>query len=101
MLSDHRSRLSYIEKGERFPSEDLIRQLDRMAGRSLSCLELTTGMANQPRVVAWTALAYTAVTLIGMYLFGRDEWLEHCEAFTVLFGTNKVASIDPNNGRVR
>jgi hypothetical protein len=53
---------------------------------SFACLELTTGMANQPRVVAWTALAYTAVTLIGMFLFGRDEWLEHCEAFTVLFG---------------
>jgi hypothetical protein len=43
-------------------------------------------MANQPRVVAWTALAYTAVTLLGMFLFGRDEWLDHCEAFTVLFG---------------
>ena len=53
---------------------------------SFACLELTTGMANQPRVVALTALAYTAVTLAGMILFGRDEWLEHCEAFSVLFG---------------
>jgi hypothetical protein len=53
---------------------------------SFACLELTTGMANQPRVVAWTALAYTATTLLGMFIFGRDEWLEHCEAFTVLFG---------------
>jgi hypothetical protein len=53
---------------------------------SFACLELTTGMANQPRVVAWTALAYTAVTLLGMFLFGRDEWLERCEAFSVLFG---------------
>ncbi|HEY2596923.1 MAG TPA: hypothetical protein VGJ79_00415 [Candidatus Dormibacteraeota bacterium] len=53
---------------------------------SFACLELTTGMANQPRVVALTALAYSAVTLAGMILFGRDEWLEHCEAFTVLFG---------------
>jgi hypothetical protein len=53
---------------------------------SFACLELTTGMANQPRVVALTALAYSAVTLAGMILFGRDEWLEHCEAFSVLFG---------------
>jgi hypothetical protein len=51
-----------------------------------ACLELTTGMANRPWLVATLALLYSAVTLAGMYFFGRDEWLEHCEAFTVLFG---------------
>jgi hypothetical protein len=51
-----------------------------------ACLELTTGMANRPWLVGSLALLYTAVTLAGMYFFGRDEWLEHCEAFTVLFG---------------
>jgi hypothetical protein len=51
-----------------------------------ACLELTTGMANRPWLVASLALLYSAVTLAGMYLFGRDEWLERCEAFTVLFG---------------
>lgn len=49
------------------------------------CFELTSGVANQPWVVATLALVYTAVTLAGMSVFGRDEWLEHCEAFTVLF----------------
>ena len=53
---------------------------------SFACLELTTGMANRPWLVATTALVYSAVTLVGMFLFGRDEWLEHCEGFTVLFG---------------
>jgi hypothetical protein len=53
---------------------------------SFACLELTTGMANRPWLVAILALVYSAVTLTGMILFGRDEWLEHCEAFTVLFG---------------
>jgi hypothetical protein len=53
---------------------------------AFACLELTTGMANRPWLVATLALAYSAVTLGGMVLFGRDEWLEHCEAFTVLFG---------------
>jgi hypothetical protein len=43
-------------------------------------------MANRPWLVATTALVYSAVTLVGMFLFGRDEWLEHCEGFTVLFG---------------
>ena len=53
---------------------------------AFACLELTTGMANRPWVVAILAVAYTAVTIAGMIFFGRDEWLEHCEAFTVLFG---------------
>jgi hypothetical protein len=52
---------------------------------SFACLELTTGMANRPWLVAILALVYSAVTLAGMFLFGRDEWLEHCEGFTVLF----------------
>ncbi|HEY4887537.1 MAG TPA: hypothetical protein VIJ58_03015, partial [Candidatus Dormibacteraeota bacterium] len=53
---------------------------------SFACLELTTGMANRPWLVATVALVYSAVTLAGMIVFGRDEWLEHCEGFTVLFG---------------
>jgi hypothetical protein len=53
---------------------------------SFACLELTSGMANRPWVVAVMAITYTAVTLTGMVLFGRDEWLDHCEAFTVLMG---------------
>ena len=53
---------------------------------AFACLELTTGMANRPWLVATLSLVYTAVTLAGMILFGRDEWLEHGEAFTVLFG---------------
>lgn len=53
---------------------------------SFACLELTTGMANRPWLVATLAALYSVVTLAGMILFGRDEWLEHCEAFTVLFG---------------
>jgi hypothetical protein len=53
---------------------------------AFACLELTSGMANRPWVVAIMAIAYSAVTLAGMIFFGRDEWLEHCEAFTVLMG---------------
>ncbi len=53
---------------------------------AFACLELTSGMANRPWVVAVLAIAYIAATLAGMIVFGRDEWLEHCEAFTVLFG---------------
>jgi len=52
---------------------------------SFVCLELTSGMANRPWLVAVAALSYTCLTLGGMVLYGRDQWLEHCEAFTVLF----------------
>ena len=52
---------------------------------SFACLELTSGTANRPWLVAILALVYSAVTLAGMILFGRDAWLEHCEGFTVLF----------------
>src|ERR1700682_342186 len=43
-------------------------------------------MATGPWLGATLAIAYSTVTLAGMILFGRDEWLEDCEAFTVLFG---------------
>jgi hypothetical protein len=36
--------------------------------------------------VALGAAAYTFITLAGMVLFGRDAWLQRCEAFTVLLG---------------
>jgi len=51
-----------------------------------ACLELTSGMANRPVIVAIAAIVYTVVTLAGIFLFGRDQWLERCEAFTILFG---------------
>jgi hypothetical protein len=51
---------------------------------AFACLELTSGMANRPWLVALVAVVYSAVTLAGMFLFGRDEWLEHGEGFTVL-----------------
>ena len=50
-----------------------------------ACLELTSGMANRPAIVALAAAVYSVVTLAGMFVFGRDAWLRHCEAFTVLF----------------
>jgi hypothetical protein len=43
-------------------------------------------MANRPWLVGIPGLAYSAMTIAGMILFGRDEWLEQCEGFTVLFG---------------
>ncbi|HET9781593.1 MAG TPA: hypothetical protein VFR33_07415 [Candidatus Dormibacteraeota bacterium] len=52
---------------------------------AFACLELTTGLAVRPQIVAAAAIAYTLVTVGGMFVFGREEWLDHCEAFTILF----------------
>jgi len=66
-----------------------------------ACLELTTGLANRPWLVATTALLYTAVNLIGMAVFGRDEWLYRCEAFTVLFDIiGRFSPVETEAGQV-
>jgi hypothetical protein len=38
-----------------------------------------------PRSLSTMLLAYTAVTLLGMALFGKREWLEQADVFAVLF----------------
>ncbi len=53
---------------------------------TFACLELTSGMASRPQIVALAAAIYTVITLAGMFVYGRDRWLEQCEAFTVLLG---------------
>ncbi len=62
-------------------------------------------MASRPQIVALAAVVYTVITLAGMFLFGRDQWLEHCEAFTVLFGIvgrfGPVEAEHDEGGRVR
>ena len=41
--------------------------------------------AEAPNRVALMAVAYTAMTLAGMALFGKHTWLRHGEAFSVVF----------------
>ena len=52
---------------------------------AFACLELTSGMASRPFAVALSAAVYGVITLAGMFWYGRDAWLNHREAFTVLF----------------
>jgi hypothetical protein len=39
-----------------------------------------------PINIALLALVYSAITLVGMWWFGRDEWLHNGEVFTIVFG---------------
>jgi hypothetical protein len=52
---------------------------------AFACLELASGVANRPALLAWLTLAYTVFTLGGMLLFGAERWLRSVECFTVLF----------------
>jgi hypothetical protein len=52
---------------------------------AFACLELTSGVANRPALLAWLTLAYTVFTVGGILLFGAERWLRSVECFTVLF----------------
>jgi hypothetical protein len=47
--------------------------------------ELASTVANRPWLVASLALVYSVAMLTGMFLFGRNRWLQSCDGFTVLF----------------
>jgi hypothetical protein len=49
-------------------------------------LELVVPDQASPRVVGWAITSYTAITLIGMTVFGRETWNRRGEAFAVYFG---------------
>lgn len=51
-----------------------------------------------PNHLAGLALAYSVVTWTGMYLFGRERWLRHGEAFSLAFGV--LARFAPSEVRV-
>lgn len=54
-----------------------------------------------PSQLALYVSGYILVTFVGMLLFGRDEWLENFECFTVLMRNfSKLAIIGVANGQV-
>ena len=44
------------------------------------------GESADPRRLAAMAISYSAISLGGMYVFGKHQWLRHGEAFSVVFG---------------
>jgi hypothetical protein len=50
-------------------------------------LELVYANPAVPLLIAWVALAYSIFTWLGMFTFGREQWLQNAELFTVVFGT--------------
>jgi hypothetical protein len=66
---------------------------------AIAWLELASGVSSRPQVVGALAIAYTVWTLAGMVVFGREQWLHRCEAFTVLFGiAARFAPVESKRG---
>lgn len=59
--------------------------------------ELIDPNAGSPRHIANLIIAYSTLTLAGMFVFGRDVWLRHGEVFSVVFGT--LARFAPTEAR--
>ncbi len=49
-------------------------------------VEIVYTASGVPFNIAALALAYSVVTLLGMWWFGREEWLRNGEVFTIVFG---------------
>ncbi len=51
-----------------------------------ACLELVLEAGDDPSTVAIATVVYSAITFLGMALFGVERWCERGEAFGVYFG---------------
>ncbi|PCI64178.1 MAG: hypothetical protein COB37_02080 [Kordiimonadales bacterium] len=49
-------------------------------------LEQVAPFAEVPSSLALLILVYSAIVWVGMFLFGRDVWLDRAEIFSILFG---------------
>jgi hypothetical protein len=66
---------------------------------AFTALELVYADGDQPEPVAIAALVYTALTFIGMALYGVERWSERGEAFSVYF--NLFSRLSPVETRDR
>ena len=66
---------------------------------AFSWTELVYPTPAMPFHVAGFALAYSALTWTGMFVFGRDAWLRHGEVFSLVFGAfARLAPTDLKSG---
>ena len=64
-------------------------------------LELIISDGDKPDTLAVAALAYSAVTFIGMALYGVDRWIERGEAFSVYFNLfSRLSAVETRDGEV-
>jgi len=62
-------------------------------------LELVSSEGDDPRAIAIATIVYSALTWIGMALYGVERWCDRGEAFSVYFGLLARMSIWGRDGR--
>ncbi|MFQ5656015.1 MAG: hypothetical protein ACE5G5_00570 [Candidatus Methylomirabilales bacterium] len=65
---------------------------------AFSWVELVFHGSAVPSNIAVMAVTYSVITWTGMFLFGREQWLRHGEAFSLVFGV--LARFAPTEVRV-
>jgi len=64
-------------------------------------LELLSPDGTSPKTIAAAALLYSALTFLGMGLFGVDPWIRRGEAFSVYFGLfSRISIFDRDEDRI-
>ena len=64
-------------------------------------MELAWEHSDRPSYLAAVLLGYALLSWIGMLLFGRESWLRHGEAFSVVYATlARFAPLEWRNGRL-
>jgi hypothetical protein len=75
-----------LASGEPLPYPARLGYWPAVAGlAAFAWLELVYPRGAEPRALAAAALVYTAVTALGMLLFGTEAWIARGEAFSVYF----------------
>ena len=93
-------RLAGARLGSPLPYPERLGRWPAVAGLvAFAWLELIAPNGTEPRTVAAAALVYTAVTILGMGLYGVEPWLARGEAFSAYFGA--FARIAPVERRGR
>jgi hypothetical protein len=68
---------------------------------AFATMELIASSGDKPDSLAVAALAYSAVTFVGMALYGVDRWIERGEAFSVYFNLfSRLSVVETRDGEV-
>jgi hypothetical protein len=62
-------------------------------------MELVVSGGDKPETLAIAALVYSAITFVGMALYGVERWCDRGEAFSVYFGLFSRLSVFERRGR--
>ena len=68
---------------------------------AFAALELVYSEGSKPEVVATAALVYSAVTFVGMALYGVEAWTNRGEAFSVYYNLfSRISPVAVRDGRI-